>query len=1033
MKNIIEYFTRNRLLAGLCTVFILISGAVGLAGLRRDSIPSVEMKQMVISTVFPGASPEDVELRVTFPIEEKLREIEGIEEIRSVSRNSVSDIDVRVDLEDKNPDKVISEIRRAVESVQNLPVQVTEKPKMTERKSGSYPIYDFSLFNADNENTLQSYGVFMKEELEKLPGVARVEIFGKRDHEWHISVNAEKLHSRGLDMQDIISTLKGRILNLPAGSTENENAEDIRVNGEFEQLSDMKNLAVKSNEAFNQIRLSEVAEFKDTYSYPRFLAVSNGSPGLILSIVKKEKADAIHTVENVKKRMTELEKTAPSGVRTFTLNDEAKRTKVRLNVVVTNAMVGFAIVFGILFLFMDFRTAVISSLSLPFALLLTFAVIPFWDVSFNIISMMGIIIALGMLVDNSIVISENIYFEMDSGTSLEKASVSGAADIAMPIFGSYLTTVAAFLPMMFMSGIMGKFIWQIPLVVIISLTASLFESFFLLPARFSAFGLRSKKEESRFRKKLDSVFDSLDRGFKHLIETVLRRKYISLIIIFTIIIISFISFTRMKFILFPKEDVEILLIKAEFPPSLRASDTRKKILPMEKIIQTIPKDELMSYSIKIGVQQTDPDDPLSRFGEQLAIITVFLTPESERKRKAEDIVKSIEKEIKAVPELVSIFVEELVPSPPIGAAVTLSIQGKDYEKIRHLTEEMKSFMAGIKGVINVRDDYKSGRNQIIIRPNEKLEALTGVSTFLIADTMRSVFDGNRIATLRKGKEKIYLRTLYHEEFRKNKKNIPNIPIRTAHGPTAKLGSLSQISEKSAPEMLVHKNFERAITVYADVETASISSLQANEIIIKKFHSDFSKKYPELSLVIGGEEKDTERSMASLAKAGLFAVFGIFAILALTMNSLLKPIAILSTIPLGLIGIVLGFPLSGKAISFLAMIGIIGLSGVLVNASIVLVDCIDQLQKERTDGVTYDEILAEAGRRRFRPILLTTLTTMGGLLPTAYSIGGSDPILIPMTLALGWGLGFGTLGSLFYIPVLFSVSESLSQAFKKRKG
>jgi multidrug efflux pump subunit AcrB len=1020
MKNIIAYFIKNTLFSYLSIIFIVLLGLISISNLRRDSFPNVDIKQVVITTTFPGASPEDVELKVTYPIEEKLKEIDGIDEIKSVSRNSVSDIDVRVDLDDPNPDKVIADIRRAVDSVQNLPVQVTERPNIVERKSGSFPIYEFSVFGGIDENELQAYAIFVEDELEKLPGVARVDVFGKRDHEWHILADFNLSRKRSITIMDIVSSISGRNVNLPAGSLENENSKDIKIDGEFKSLKEIESLPIQTSELFDQIRIGQISKLRDTYSMPKLLAISNGKPGLIMSVVKKERSDAIETVDIIKKKLSDLDASKPKSISFFELNSEADRTKIRLNVVLNNAYIGFIIVFVILFFFLNTRTALLTSLSLPLSLMMTFIFLPSLDVSFNLISMMGIIIGLGMLVDNSIVISENIYTYLKDGLSPIEASIKGSSEMLIPIFGSYLTTVAAFVPMLSMSGIMGKFIYQIPLIVIIALTASLFESFFLLPSRLSIFISKDMidKPKSKFRSTINTFLEFIENSFGKFMGVLIRNSTISLIGIFLILIVTFYAMSQMKFILFPKENVEIFLIKVEFNPSLRASDTRDKIKPIEEIIQKIPKEELVSYSIKIGVQQTDSNDPLSRFGEQLGIITVFLTPETERKRTARDIIDSIEEDVKKTEGLQSLFIEELINGPPIGAAITLSLLGPDYEMLQKISQEVRDYMATVDGIISIRDDYKFGRKQLVVTLDHNLEIFTGVSTYSASEVVRTSYDGNRITNIRKGKEKIYIRVMYDDEFRKTAEHIGEIPIRNKNGSITQLSSISKVIERDSPEFFTHRNFERSIIVSADVDIRKITSTEANSLINQKFKKYIEDKYPGYSLLFGGEEKDTEKSMVSLAKAGLIAIFGIFAILALTMNNAIKPLAILSSIPLGIIGIVIGFPLSGKSISFIAMIGIIGLAGVLVNASIVLVDCIDSMKNK--PGLDYDTILLEAGKRRFRPIVLTTLTTMGGLLPTAYGVGGTDPVLIPMTLALGWGLGFGTLGSLIYIPVLFSV-------------
>lgn len=289
MRSLIESFIRNRLFLYLGMIFILLSGLVSLIGLRRDAFPNVDLKQMVISTKFPGASPADVELRVTYPIEEKLKEIDGIDEIRSFSRNSVSDIDVRVSLEEKDPEKVLNEIRRAVDNaISEFPVQVTEKPKMTERKSGSFPILEFSIFGGKDEIELHTTAEFIERELEKIQGVARVDVFGKRDREWHILVNANKLKQYSLDLNDIINTIRNRNINLPAGSVDSETAFDLRIDGEFKDPSEIAKIPTRTNEIFSAVKLGDIARVEDTFEYPRFLAIANGKQGLILSVIKKK-------------------------------------------------------------------------------------------------------------------------------------------------------------------------------------------------------------------------------------------------------------------------------------------------------------------------------------------------------------------------------------------------------------------------------------------------------------------------------------------------------------------------------------------------------------------------------------------------------------------------------------------------------------------------------------------------------------------------------------------------------------------------
>lgn len=471
----------------------------------------------------------------------------------------------------------------------------------------------------------------------------------------------------------------------------------------------------------------------------------------------------------------------------------------------------------------------------------------------------------------------------------------------------------------------------------------------------------------------------------------------------------------MNFNLFPKEGIDYVMIKAEFPPDYSAQETAKQLQYFEPILKRIPKEEVQSIILKVGIQQTDPTDPLTRIGEQLGMAQIILVPETERKRTAQEIFGEIESELKMLPNALTVMVELVVNGPPIGAAVTVAIEGKEYKTLKVISEEMQSFLRQEKGVINIRDDYKPGREEIQIRVKDTASAMTGIDTELTAYYVRTAMEGIEASNLRKGKDEVKIVIQNGDNHRDGIEDLDAIQITNKNGLLTPITAVTTRTIVQGIEALYHNDYEKAITVLADVDEAITSSNIVNSKIIEQF-GNLGKKYPGYKIKFRGEQEETAKSMVSLAKAGILAMFGIFAILAIIFNSLTKPILIILSIPLGFIGVVFGFLISGKALSFLAMIGIIGLAGVIVNASIVLVDTIEEFQKK---GEGLYESLVTASAERFRPILVTTMTTMAGMIPTAYAIGGSDPMLIPMTLSLAWGLGFGTFGSLIFIPASFS--------------
>lgn len=1026
MRKVIHFFVYKPLVANLVFIFLFLAGIISVLSMKREAFPRVNFRQVRVLTVYPGASPVDVEKKVTIPIEEKLREVEGLDSVRSISRNSESDISIKIDLEHNNPDGVVNDIRRAVDRVTNLPTQVKDRPIVTEQKSSNFPVLEIAIHGAMDEMELQEMGRFIEDEMRKVSGVSRVDAFGKRKEEWRIRVDPDLKKRFTIGFADIINAISKRNISVPAGSFLRPITQDIRVTGEINEINDIKNIPIRSNETGNTILLSQVANVKDTYERPRVLAVVNGEPAYVLQIIKKDSADIIRTVEAVQGRIEELKKQIPANIQFTELNNEGARALKRLDVVITNSLQGLFLVVVVLILFFSFKDSLLTSISLPLTLFAATIAFPIFDVSFNLVSMLGIIISLGMLVDNSIIISENIYKYRSKNYDSREAAVLGASELFVPIIGSYLTTVAAFLPMAFMSGIMGKFIWQIPFMVIVALTLSLFESFLLLPVRYAQFTSNEPKKRSkhreRFRSVLENGFESLKTKFTNFITKVVARPFLALGCILIIFLSSCGLVGLMNFNLFPKEGIDYVLVRAEFPPDFSAQETAKQLQYFQPILNKIPKSEVQSVILKIGIQQTDPTDPLTRIGEQLGMAQIILVPETERKRTAQEIFGELEPDLKKLPNAISVMVDLVVNGPPIGAAVTVAIEGRDYKTLKQISNEMQDFLRKQEGVININDDYKPGREEIQIRVKDTASAITGIDTEITAYYVRTAMEGLEASNLRKGKDEVRIIIQNDDRFRDGIEDLDSIRISNKFGLLTPITAVTTKTTVQGIEALYHNDYEKAITVLADVNEAITSSSIVNGKIVDEF-GNIGKKYPGYKIKFRGEQEETAKSMVSLLVAGVLAFFGIFAILAIIFNSIKKPVLILLSIPLGFVGVVFGFLISGKALSFLAMIGIIGLAGVIVNASIVLVDTIEEFQS-RGEGLL--ESLITASSERFRPILVTTMTTMAGMIPTAYAIGGSDPLLIPMTLSLAWGLGFGTFGSLIFIPASFSAYYKLKK-------
>jgi multidrug efflux pump subunit AcrB len=432
------------------------------------------------------------------------------------------------------------------------------------------------------------------------------------------------------------------------------------------------------------------------------------------------------------------------------------------------------------------------------------------------------------------------------GMDPEEAAIQGTSELVVPIVGSYLTTVAAFIPMLSMSGIMGKFVVQIPLMVIITLTMSLFESFFLLPVRIARFGdIKSETTGtffSKLRGKLDSFFESVILKFESLTRILVRRKYLSLAVIAIVFNSSLVTLTLMKFNLFPKEGIEQVMIKAEFPPHFTARETLTRLQYLEPILDRIPKKEIIGYTIKVGIQQTDSSDPLTRVGEHLGMVHLYFIPENERKRTTFQIMGELEAEIKKIPNAENVFIEELINGPPIGAAVTLAVEGKDYKKLKEIAAEIEAHLSSIQGVKNIADDYKKGREEIILSLDSTKSATTGISVATTANFVRSAFEGNEASRFRIGKDEVRIKVQNDAQYRTSQDDIKKVNIINRNGLLTPISSFVNIRSEQGIEALLHFDYEKAITITADVDEKVVTSGMVNGSLMKQF-ADIEKNIP----------------------------------------------------------------------------------------------------------------------------------------------------------------------------------------------
>ena len=1035
MNRLIAFFAKQRLLGNLFTFFVILVGIYSAITIRREIFPNVTFDIITITTLFPSASPSEVEKLITNPLEQDLQEVDGIKKLTSTSVENRSVIVIQLDPDQTSEAKGKSDVQDVVDRFE-LPTGA-EDPIVTSLESKQSPIIELSLAGKVSDVELRNIAKSYERELELVPGVARVVPRALRDREIWVETDPKKLALYRLSLDEVVSALGRQNVSIPAGTVKPGSASQfekiVRTLGEFESVEDVEKTVIRANDFGAAIRIRDVAKVFEALEEPTVLTRTNGLPSLTLTVLKKEKADAIELVDAVRKRVQELQSQGDARIQTGFLMDMSMFIRRRISILTGNLVIGLVLVLTILGLLLPFRTAAIVSVGIPFSFLGAMIIFNWTNSSLNLISLIGLIIVTGMLVDDAIVVTDNSVRLMEEGHSPEEAAIKGAQQIWPAVTASVLTTVFAFLPMLFMSGIFGKFIKEIPLGVIAALMISLFEAFLILPQHFAHFmkpTLKAAPGASRpgpLKRALaattafweNKMVPMYARALKH----VLRFRYAIAIGAIALFAGSLVLASKgMKVVMFPPEGIEIFFVRIETPTGTPLERTAELIRPIEKAIAGLPDHEVDDYLASIGLVQQDPNDPETRRGGEYAQIAVYLPPETDRERTAAQIIEQLRKEIGLPPGLSSVRFDRVRSGPPVGKPVSVGIRGAEYEDILPAAKAMRELVSSIPGVSDIADSYIRGKEELQIRVNGPEAAAAGLSAASIGATLRGAFDGIVATSIQELEDEVDIRVRYPQSARAQESTIEQVLIPNPMGALIPLSSVAKVTRGQGLASYNHESNRREVRVTGDINT-DITSATAVARVIQNQLRDFQKRFPNVTIDFGGEEEDTQESFQSLGRAFIIALIGIFMILVAIFRQVLQPVLVVLTIPLGVMSVIWTFFLHGLPLSFMGMLGIIALAGVIVNNAIVFVDFVNQQRAEGADR--FQSILA-AGKMRIRPIFLTTVTTVSGLLPTAYGLGGLDKFVVPIALALGWGMLFGSILTSIIFPAAIAILDDLHE-------
>lgn len=1025
MRNIAKFFVTNAKFTFVVTIFFILIGVMGLLTINSESYPSVNFAMATITTVYPGATADDIEAKITIPIEDEIRKVSGLKDVRSVSQAGRSEILVRVDMDNEDEVAVLTDLEKAVDRVTRLPADLIDPPIYTEINSEEFPAIELALTGPNDKLQRDELAKKIEEDLEDSKSVLEVRLVNYTDPEFWVELNQEKLEQFHLGADEVLNAIRLRNFSAPGGDLENDQGRAlIRVDGKTKTIEDLNSIVLRSNFTGEHIQLSQVARVKKSFEKRDVLAHYNDSDATLMVVTKKAGADTLKLVDEVEAK---IKKYTDDQFKLNIYINEAQKVKNRLEVLTSNALSGLVLVIFFLFLFLPGRIGLMASLSLPIALMGTIGLMPSFGMNLDMITILALIIALGMLVDNAVVISENFTRLRHEGFSSEEAILQSIQSLWFPITATALTTIAAFLPMLVTKGIMGQFIKWIPVVVCLSLVLSLVESFFLLPMRLNLVGNAVKADSTDpSEAKQTDWFVKVQNKFEAFMAKCVKHRYIVGFIFGLVLVGSMVMLTKFNtFYLFPAEQTEIYLGRLELQSDARVEKTLEVGSDIVKDIKRILGDDVAHITLRAGTNKTRPDDAKGKTDENVALIIIYMTKQASFDRYYADVLK----ELGAIkhPDAKDISFQEQVNGPPVGDAVNVTFRSSDHAQLDSLVEKLKVKLAETKGIFNVRDDLYRGADEITIQFDYPKMARLGLNVQSVAGTVKTAFQGNIAAYIVKDDEEIGIKVLFRPEDKISQNNLSQIKVLDARGNLIPVSSFAKLEIHPGTPILKRYDYKKSKTITASIDPKVINSPEANKKLASYFN-ELKKDHRDVSAIFGGEQESTNESLQSLAQAGVLAIIGIYAILVLVFNSFLRPAVIISTIPLGLVGFSIAFYFHNRPVSFLALIGIIGLAGIIVNSGIVLISFIDELRTK--DNTDLNTILAKASGMRLRAVVVTSLTTISGLLPTAYGIGGYEATLIPMTLAMAWGLTSGTILTLVWVPCAYAIVEDFSTFFGK---
>ncbi|PIE20691.1 MAG: cation transporter [Neptuniibacter caesariensis] len=1019
----------NHVLANLTFALVLLIGFLAYNMLPRQQDPTINFNWVVVTTVLSGASADDIEKRVTDPLEDAISHVSDIKFASSNSREGVSSLLIRFeDIDERTFDKRVNDLRREIQNVEDeLPANATDPVILEITSANAFPSVTVAVVAQDDDENLRIQARNIEKDIERLQGVDRVDPIGLDDPELQVNFDPEVLQSLALSPTDLANTVAVWFRDISAGSVDVAGqAWLVRMVGRSADPDQVKQIPLVGLQG-EEVILGRVADVLQTRDKATQDAIIDGKPAIVMAVMKKANANTIELVGRVKAYMDQRnELSQVTGVKLVLVDDQTVATREAISLMQNNALIGLLLVLLVAWLFLGAHIAFLTAIGIPFILAGTFWVLWGLGETLNVTVLLGVVIVLGMLVDDAVVVVEAIYHRLQKGQSIYDATIASLREVGRPVTSAVLTTIAAFMPLMLLPGILGDFMSVIPMVVTIALAISLVEAFWMLPVHISVarINFRSPGRMQRYRVRMTH---RIQIAYVRMLIKAMRRPLLTFSLIGTLFIgaMGALGAGLIKLDFFAADPLRLFYVNLEMSPQTSLPQTLTKVSQMEKIVQKHLKEEDVRAIVGYAGQQFTDTAPL--FGEHYGQILVGLKPKTADNRSVDELLAAVREDALALPGPVNITFLRLSGGPPVSKPISIKVRGDEYAEIRAAADALKSFMAGVPEITDITDDAGGGRMTLTIQPNYDAITQAGLDPMVVTRTAQLLVDGEVVADMQHEGEKLNVRVRAKPQVYTDIDQLLDYRLPLASGALIPLSELVTFNRERSLGNIRHYNFRRAITVEADLLPDAMDTVTANNLIIEHWQGELQAEFPNLNLDFSGELDDIQESMDSIGVLFLFGVGLMYLILGTQFSSYWQPFMILMTIPMAFTGVVMGLLLTQNPLSLFTMYGVVALAGIAVNAAIVLISAGNQ----RLDaGMSVKHAALYAARRRVIPIIITSLTTIAGLSSLAIGLGGHSLIWGPVATAIVSGLAFSTVLTLFLIPMLYRIFMQWSHRSNK---